>query len=95
MAPPMPFTILPGTIQLARSPLAATCMAPRTERSMWPPRIIANESADEKNELVGSAVMVCLPALIRSASTSFSLGNGPMPSMPFSLCSVTVAPAGM
>jgi len=45
IAPPMPLTILPGTIQFARSPLAATCMAPSTDRSMWPPRIMAKDSA--------------------------------------------------
>src|SRR5262247_2125212 len=39
--------------------------------------------------------MVCLPALMRSGSTSLSSGNGPMPSMPFSLCSVIFMPAGM
>ncbi len=48
IAPPMPFTILPGIIQLARSPFWETCMAPRMERSIWPPRIIAKESAEEK-----------------------------------------------
>src|SRR5262245_29185963 len=48
MAPPMPLTILPGIIQLARSPFSATCMAPRMERSMCPPRIMAKLSADEK-----------------------------------------------
>ncbi len=70
MAPPMPFTILPGIIQLARSPFSATCMAPRIDRSMWPPRIIAKESAEEKKLEVGNWVMVCLPALIRSGSSS-------------------------
>ncbi|KAG1479347.1 hypothetical protein G6F53_014254 [Rhizopus delemar] len=44
IAPPMPLTILPGTIQLARSPLAVTCMAPRMARLTWPPRIIAKLS---------------------------------------------------
>ena len=34
--------------------------------------------------MCGSAVIVCLPALMRSGSTSLSRGNGPMPSMPFS-----------
>ena len=48
MAPPMPLTILPGIIQLARSPFTATCMAPRIDRSMWPPRIIPKLSAEEK-----------------------------------------------
>ena len=48
MAPPMPLTILPGTIQLARSPFWATCMPPKIDRAIWPPRIIAKESALEK-----------------------------------------------
>ena len=61
---------------------------------MWPPRIIANESADEKIDEPGSVVTVCLPALIRSASTSSSVGDGPMPSRPFSDCSHTSTPAG-
>ena len=37
---------------------------------MWPPRIIAKESADEKNEAPGTTVTVSLPALMRSGSTS-------------------------
>src|SRR5690606_825287 len=94
MAPPMPLTILPGIIQLARSPFSETCMAPRMARLILPPRIIANESADEKNDEPGSVVTVCLPALIRSGSTSSSVGNGPMPSSPFSDCSQTSMPAG-
>ncbi len=40
----VPFTIFPGTIQFARSPWSVTCIAPRIARSIWPPRIIANES---------------------------------------------------
>src|ERR1700761_5217792 len=48
IAPPGPLTILPGTIQLARSPLSATSRPPRIDRSMWPPRIIAKESALKK-----------------------------------------------
>ena len=44
----VPGKMVKGTIQLARSPFCATCMAPRMERLMWPPRIIANESAEEK-----------------------------------------------
>ena len=62
---------------------------------MWPPRIMPKLSADEKKLEPGSVVTVCLPALMRSASTSFSLGNGPMPSRPFSDCSITVMPSGM
>ena len=37
---------------------------------MWPPRIMAKLSALEKNDGPGNAVIVCLPALIRSASSS-------------------------
>ena len=48
IAPPGPFTILPGIIQLAISPLSVTSKAPRIARSMCPPRIIAKESALEK-----------------------------------------------
>ena len=48
MAPPIPFTILPGIIQFARLPSRSTCSAPRIVRSTWPPRTIANESALEK-----------------------------------------------
>ena len=42
--------------------------------SMCPPRIIAKLSALEKIELPGSMVTVSLPALMRSASRSFSAG---------------------
>ena len=93
IAPPMPFTRLPGIIQLARSPRSETCIAPRIARSMWPPRIMANESALEKVAAPGTNVTVSFPALIRSASTSASRGYGPMPSRPFSDCSITVMPS--
>src|SRR5207253_229272 len=76
--------VLARIIQFAMSPESVTSKAPRMARSMWPPRICPNESALEKNAEPGIVVMVCFPALIRSASTSFSLGNGPMPSNPFS-----------
>ena len=69
IAPPIPLTILPGIIQLARSPLALTCIAPRIARLILPPRIIPNESADEKIDEPGMVVTVCLPALIMSGST--------------------------
>ena len=94
MAPPMPFTILPGIIQLARLPCSSTSMAPSTLRSIWPPRIMAKESALEKYEVPGISVTVSLPALMRSASTSFSRGYGPTPNMPFSLCRTTSMPGG-
>ena len=48
IAPPMPLTSLPGIIQLARSPFSETSMAPRIAMSILPPRIIPNESAEEK-----------------------------------------------
>ena len=69
-------------------------MAPRKARLILPPRIIANESADEKIDDPGSVVTVCLPALIRSGSTSSSVGNPPIPSSPFSDCSQTTMPSG-
>mmetsp|Transcript_57521 Transcript_57521/g.175180 ORF Transcript_57521/g.175180 Transcript_57521/m.175180 type:complete len:269 (+) Transcript_57521:299-1105(+) len=86
MAPPMPLTILPGMIQFAKSPFAATSMAPRMVTSTWEPRIIAKESDEEKLAEPGMVVMVSFPALIRSGSTSASVGYGPMPNNPFSLC---------
>jgi len=64
-------------------------MAPRMDRSILPPRIIAKLSWLPKMLEPGSVVTVCLPALMRSASTWSSVGKGPMPSMPFSLCSQT------
>src|SRR5258708_22366675 len=48
MAPPIPLTIFPGTVQFARYPFSATCSDPRIVRSMCPPRIIPKLSADEK-----------------------------------------------
>ena len=90
----MPLTILPGIIQLARSPFALTCIAPRMARLILPPRIIAKESALAKIDEPGRVVTVCLPALIRSGSTSSSVGKGPIPSRPFSLCSQTSMPSG-
>ena len=41
-----------------------------------------------------AAVTVCLPALIMSGSSCASVGNGPMPSRPFSDCSITSMPSG-
>ena len=90
IAPPMPLTILPGMIQFARSPFCATCIAPSTATSMCPPRIMPNDVAESKNDAPGSTVTVSLPALIRSGSSSPSNGYGPMPRIPFSLCSTTV-----
>ena len=56
---------------------------------------LTNQLAEEKKAAPGSTVTVCLPALIRSASTWSSRGNGPRPRMPFSDCSTTSMPGGM
>uniref|UniRef100_A0A1I8H7M8 DRBM domain-containing protein n=1 Tax=Macrostomum lignano TaxID=282301 RepID=A0A1I8H7M8_9PLAT len=48
IAPPMPLTSFPGIIQLARSPVFDTCIAPSTVTSMWPPRIMAKLDAESK-----------------------------------------------
>src|ERR1700741_3140239 len=95
IAPPMPLIILPGTVQLARSPAAETCMAPSTAMSRCPPRMIPNEDDEQKNAAPGNVVTVSLPALIRSASRFSRRGYGPTPRMPFSECKTTVMPAGM
>jgi len=51
---------------------------------MWLPLIIANDYEDEKYDAPSSTVTVYFPALIRSGSSSSSVGNGPSPSIPFS-----------
>src|SRR5882757_2794694 len=94
MAPPMPRTSAPGTVQLARSPLHATCMAPSTATSIRPERIIANDVAESKHAAPAVAVIVSLPALTRSGSSCPGSGYGPTPRIPFSLCS-TVSCAGV
>jgi hypothetical protein len=66
----MPFTSLPGIIQLARSPFSATSIAPRIAAAILPPRIIPKEVALSKYEVRRSSVIVCLPALMRSGSSS-------------------------
>src|SRR5699024_4320919 len=94
MAPPMPLTMAPGTIQLAMSPAGLTSMAPRIATSILPERIMPKLMAESKMADPGRVVTVSLPALIRSGSTSSGCGYGPMPSSPFSDCSVTVTPSG-
>ncbi|SEF17057.1 hypothetical protein SAMN05216533_8128 [Streptomyces sp. Ag109_O5-10] len=90
IAPPMPLTILPGIIQLARSPAADTCMAPSTAVSMWPPRIIPKDRAESKKEAPGRTVTVSLPAMRPAAGSTPS----PRPSTPqlFDTTSRPVAP---
>jgi hypothetical protein len=91
----MPVVILPGTVQLARSPLQATSSPPSTAVSTCPPRIIAKDRAESNTEPPGRMVTVCLPALMIWGSTSSSYGKGPMPRRPFSECRVTSTPGGM
>ena len=94
IAPPIPFMSFPGIIHEAIFPEASTSKAPRTVKSTWPPRIIANDSAEEKIDAPVAVVTVCFPALIKSASTSSSVGNGPIPSNPFSDCNITSISSG-
>jgi hypothetical protein len=54
---------------LAKSPNWETSIAPRIVKSICPPRIIANESSEEKYDDPGMTVTVSFPALIKSAST--------------------------
>lgn len=92
MAPPIPFTSLPGIIQFAISPFLATlllelfytCIAPRIVKSKWPPLIIPKDSLLEKIDDPGIIVIVSLPALIRSGSSYPGLGYPPTPIIPFS-----------
>ena len=74
IAPPIPLTIFPGIIQFAMSPDAETCIAPRIAASILPPRIIPNEVAESKKLAPRRRVTVSLPALIRSGSSSPSIG---------------------
>ena len=55
IAPPMPGTILPGIIQLARCPALSTCRPPSTVTSTWPPRIRPNDMALSNVQAPGSA----------------------------------------
>ncbi len=84
MAPPMPLTMRPGIFQLAMSPRSDTSMAPSTVSCTLRARIMPKEVALSNSDAPASAVMVCFPALIRSASSSPSKGKGPMPRIPFS-----------
>ncbi|KAL7356338.1 hypothetical protein ACKS0A_06343 [Histoplasma ohiense] len=88
MAPPKPL-ILPGSIQLAKSPFALTCMAPRIVKLTRPERIMPNDSSLPKHDAPGRSVTVSFPALIKSGSSMPRFGYGPNPRMPFSDCSCT------
>ncbi|MNL50048.1 hypothetical protein D3C87_1730300 [compost metagenome] len=84
IAPPMPGTILPGTIQLASWPSSSTCNPPRTVTSRWPPRISANDKALSKAQAPGRAPIGEPPASVRSAPARPGSGRALMPTMPFS-----------
>src|SRR5688572_19944840 len=64
IAPPMPGTILPGIIQLARCPCESTCRPPRTVTSTWPPRINPNDIALSKVLAPGRALIGRPPASV-------------------------------
>ena len=90
----MPLINFPGIIYEAILPFTSTSNAPRTVKSTWPPRIMANDSAESKTDAPVAIVTVCLPALMRSASMSSSVGNCPIPSKPFSDCNITSISSG-
>lgn len=71
---PLPFIIFPGISQFAKSPCCETCNAPSMVMSIFPPLIIAKLSLESKADAPFTTVMVSLPALIRSASTSSAVG---------------------
>jgi hypothetical protein len=56
---------------------------------------MAKDSALEKKAAPLRAVTVCLPALIRSASTVSAVGNSSMPKRPFSDWSQTLIFSGI
>ena len=84
IAPPMPLTMTPGIFQLAISPFWATSIAPKMVRCTCLARIIPKLMAESKKAAPGRVVMVCFPALMRSASSAPSKGKGPIPKTPFS-----------
>ena len=73
IAPPMPLTILPGIIQLARSPRGRD-LHRAEDRGVDVAAADHPEAtcAESKNDAPGRIVTVSLPALIRSGSTSSS-----------------------
>ena len=94
IAPPMPGTILPGIIQLARCPPSSTCSAPSTVMSIWPPRISPNDIALSNAQAPGSALTGRPPASVRRGCAMPSSGIGPVPIKPFSDWKNTLMPAG-
>ena len=93
IAPPIPGTILPGTIQLASRPSRSTCRPPSTVTSRWPPRISPKERALSKDAAPGRAEMGEPPASVRSWFSAPVIGPD-MPTMPFSDWKNTWRPTG-
>ena len=58
IAPPMPFIILPGMIQLAMSQLCEIYSAPSMVISRCPPRMMEKDCDEEKYDPPGRMVMV-------------------------------------
>src|SRR3712207_203748 len=85
MAPPTAVAVSFSLVaHFARSPFSATSKPPSTQRSMWPPRIMAKLSACPTKEAPGTSVIGCLPALMSQGSSRPFSGAGPMPITPFS-----------
>ena len=78
-------------LQLARSPVAETWKAPSTQMSRWPPRIMAKLSAGGNSCRRAAGSRAAVPALVRSVIFGAGCRAGPMPRMPFSLCSNTIS----
>ena len=74
IAPPIPFTIFPGIIQLAMSPVFETYNAPRIVKSKCLPLTIANDAELENADPPGIKVVISFPALIISGSSYPFLG---------------------
>ena len=74
MAPPMPLTILPGIIQLARSPARGDLHGAEDGDVDVAAADHAEAEGESKKLAPGCTVTVSLPALIRSGSTSSSQG---------------------
>ena len=94
IAPPMPGTFCPGTIQFARRPRASTSRPPSTVTSRWPPRMMPKEVAESKAQAPGKAPTGRPPASVRLRSSKPSPGSGLMPMMPFSEWKNTCTPGG-
>src|SRR5918993_894361 len=94
MAPPMPGTILPGTIQLARRPCWSTCRPPSTVRSRCPPRIRPKDIALSNVDAPGRAVTGFPPASVSHGSAMPGSATGPVPIRPFSDWKKTCIPLG-